>query len=452
MLNVANPLQFALPRLFNIYSFATVPSLQLVFLYGDMKVIITGFGPFEGCSENPSSAIARESVLILLSRDTRATCHADIPVSLPDVRIFVDSLHKDASADPRVMIHLGVAAKLSEVHVECCAVNEATFRVADNSGLKPAHASLIDADEFGAVRHSRLMVDDLVETLRTAGYSANTSSDAGRFLCNALYYFSLAASGHNSYTIFVHVPPLSVMPLERTSALVADLAGLISNDVAHGRVQPFVIGAAAAGPTRASHPSVSNASKSGAVAPPPTCLLSRSLIDLGFERDSITQAVFALGSDATVEAAVDFIVSGASLDARDVSPALPAESPERVKLVIVLRSAESGVVMSTGKAAAQACHAALKALRAANAGSPMARADAAEWESLGEPIVVLRSSAGEDGGLRELLNQARAAGVPAFLVRDAGKTQVTAGSITALSIGPAREGAIDALTGALKLF
>lgn len=416
-----------------------------------VEVIITGFGPFEGCAENPSSAVARDAVRILQGRETKAVCLADISVCLSEVRSFVQSLHKDASAQPRVVIHLGVAAQLSEVHVEGCAVNEASFRVADNSGHKPLSAPLIDADGVGAVRYPRLNVDALAETLRSAGYAVKPSSDAGRFLCNAIFYLSLAASCRNTFALFVHIPPLSVMPLERTSTLVADLTGLISKEIESGRVQPF--GEAAVTHTPRTPPHLQfNASKSGAVAPPPSCSLSRSLIDLGFDENSITQAVFALGSAATVEAAVEFIVSGASLGASDVSPSMSAESLERVKLVIVLRSVESGVVMSPGKAAAQACHAALKAARAANTGNPKARADAAEWESSGEPIVVLRSSASEDGGLQELLNQAKSAGVPAFLVRDAGKTQVIAGTITALSIGPARERAIDALTGALKLF
>jgi PTH2 family peptidyl-tRNA hydrolase len=53
--------------------------------------------------------------------------------------------------------------------------------------------------------------------------------------------------------------------------------------------------------------------------------------------------------------------------------------------------------------------------------------------------------------MSDLLRQAREAGIPAYLVRDAGRTVVLAGAVTCLGLGPARIAEIDALTGALSL-
>lgn len=47
--------------------------------------------------------------------------------------------------------------------------------------------------------------------------------------------------------------------------------------------------------------------------------------------------------------------------------------------------------------------------------------------------------------------QAMSMGVCAQVVRDAGRTQIAAGSATVLGVGPAPKGVVDAVTGGLKL-
>ena len=46
---------------------------------------------------------------------------------------------------------------------------------------------------------------------------------------------------------------------------------------------------------------------------------------------------------------------------------------------------------------------------------------------------------------------AKAAKLPAALVKDAGHTQIPSGTSTAVAIGPALEAEVDAITGKLKL-
>jgi peptidyl-tRNA hydrolase, PTH2 family len=53
--------------------------------------------------------------------------------------------------------------------------------------------------------------------------------------------------------------------------------------------------------------------------------------------------------------------------------------------------------------------------------------------------------------LLELERRAAEAGLSAALIRDAGRTVVAAGTATCLGIGPAEAGALDALTGELRL-
>ena len=117
---------------------------------------------------------------------------------------------------------------------------------------------------------------------------------------------------------------------------------------------------------------------------------------------------------------------------------------DEYKMVIVVRS---DLGMSTGKVAAQACHAALAAVRRLNG----SRAGAVRtWESQGEPVIVLKGDGGMEQ-LRALEGEARARGVPAASIRDAGRTEVAPGTTTVLAVGPAPKGEVDAITGHLKL-
>jgi PTH2 family peptidyl-tRNA hydrolase len=50
-----------------------------------------------------------------------------------------------------------------------------------------------------------------------------------------------------------------------------------------------------------------------------------------------------------------------------------------------------------------------------------------------------------------VVGAARAAGLPVEVVRDAGRTQVPAGTVTCAAVGPAEDDAVDAVTGELRL-
>lgn len=117
------------------------------------------------------------------------------------------------------------------------------------------------------------------------------------------------------------------------------------------------------------------------------------------------------------------------------------------KMVLVVRT---DLKMSQGKVAAQACHACLAAYRAAVASTDARQQDAlAVWETFGEAKITLKTSS--EAELLELHRRARDGGLNAEYVRDAGHTQVAAGSVTVLAIGPDESARINAVTGHLKL-
>jgi len=100
--------------------------------------------------------------------------------------------------------------------------------------------------------------------------------------------------------------------------------------------------------------------------------------------------------------------------------------------------------MGAGKLAAQVAHASLSAVEDT---SSRART---EWQGAGQTKVVL--GADSESQLFALADDADAAGLPYAIIRDAGRTQLESGTVTALAVGPASDDAVDRVTGELPLY
>ncbi|MFO8020600.1 MAG: peptidyl-tRNA hydrolase Pth2 [Promethearchaeia archaeon] len=113
------------------------------------------------------------------------------------------------------------------------------------------------------------------------------------------------------------------------------------------------------------------------------------------------------------------------------------------KQVILIRT---DLGMSTGKKCAQACHAAVSAADLVRRGK---RSIWKTWKRAGQKKVILKVKALKD--LQEIIDQLKQKDIPHFMVQDAGLTQLTPGTITALGIGPLKSREVDPITGNLKL-
>jgi peptidyl-tRNA hydrolase, PTH2 family len=112
-----------------------------------------------------------------------------------------------------------------------------------------------------------------------------------------------------------------------------------------------------------------------------------------------------------------------------------------VKLVVVVRT---DLGMGRGKIAAQVAHAAVAATLAG-----LGTTDFAAWLAEGQPKVVLKVGTADQ--LEDVVRQARAGGLPVEIISDAGRTQVTPGTLTCCALGPAETQRIDAVTAGLAL-
>jgi PTH2 family peptidyl-tRNA hydrolase len=127
--------------------------------------------------------------------------------------------------------------------------------------------------------------------------------------------------------------------------------------------------------------------------------------------------------------------SGKAVDVGDIS------QPDECKLALIVRS---DLGMSRGKMAAQAAHGAVLAVS-----SGVSKKWLKQWLAMGQTKIVLRAE--NEEALLRVASEAQAAALPVSLVRDAGRTQIDAGTLTVAAVGPAPAAAVDAITSRLKL-
>jgi PTH2 family peptidyl-tRNA hydrolase len=116
---------------------------------------------------------------------------------------------------------------------------------------------------------------------------------------------------------------------------------------------------------------------------------------------------------------------------------------EEYKQVILIRM---DLKMGTGKKCVQSSHASVSAsdlVRIKN------KPDWKNWKNTGQKKVVLKIINMEH--LEELVKKLKSQNIPYYIINDAGLTQLTPGTTTAVGIGPVLSSKVDKITGDLKL-
>jgi PTH2 family peptidyl-tRNA hydrolase len=115
-----------------------------------------------------------------------------------------------------------------------------------------------------------------------------------------------------------------------------------------------------------------------------------------------------------------------------------------MKQVIVMRT---DLGMGKGKLCAQACHASTMCAVKTHDEQPIKYV---KWllNDLYRKVVLKVDSAEE---IQRIAREADAAGVICFVVMDAGLTQIEAGSVTCIGLGPDENEKLDKIVGGLKL-
>lgn len=199
----------------------------------DLTIYMTGFGPFMGVEQNPTSTlcetfrkylqqgmvpegvdkellkefdesgIALEGLKVL--EVAAESCRSEVPEIVNHLK-----QRKAESQGDAVILHLGVASNRDAISLECRGVNEATFRVPDERGYQCCGEDVV-ADS-APVMFCSLDLPKILAEMHDRGVKCEMSTDAGRFLCNYVFFHSLhAAKPFDIPVLFVHVPPFKDM-------------------------------------------------------------------------------------------------------------------------------------------------------------------------------------------------------------------------------------------------
>lgn len=166
------------------------------------RVLITGFEPFGGYSENSSWAVAEKVAACGIEGVDVAL--AQMPVSFGRV---ATALRGEAEHHrPDLIVMLGQSASADCVKLERVALNMMDSAAGDNDGYTPNEEPI---DERGAAAlFSSLPIKSLRSAIEAVGVRVKISNSAGLYVCNRLYYEALkmCKEHHSMRAIFLHLP------------------------------------------------------------------------------------------------------------------------------------------------------------------------------------------------------------------------------------------------------
>ena len=171
-------------------------------------VLITGFGRFPGAPYNPSGPLART-----VARRQRPA-FADVTRALHIFETSYAAVDRDlpkliARHRPDIVLMFGLAGRTPFVRVETRARNTRSTLFPDVTGFRPDQREIVP-HKLAARGHAPFI--RLVAAARGSRVSTRLSRDAGRYLCNYVYWRALEASRSGTLAQFIHIPPVSRVP------------------------------------------------------------------------------------------------------------------------------------------------------------------------------------------------------------------------------------------------
>ena len=172
-------------------------------------VLVTGFGRFPGAPSNPSGPLA------LAVGKRKRPAFADVRRIVHVFETSYAAVDRDlprlmAKHRPDIVLMFGLAARTPFLRIETRARNAMSILFPDVSGHRPKDHAI--APGRPALRACAPFAR-LLGAARARGMRSRISRDAGRYLCNYVYWRALEASRSGTPLVqFVHIPPVARGP------------------------------------------------------------------------------------------------------------------------------------------------------------------------------------------------------------------------------------------------
>ena len=166
-------------------------------------VLLTGFEPFGGETENPSWEAVRplDGERIGDHRIAARLMPCVFGAAIAQLEAEIEELR------PNIVLCVGQAGGRAELSIERVAINLDDARIPDNSGTQPLDRPIVE--DGPAAYFSTLPVKAILRELRQAGIPAALSHTAGTFVCNHIFYGARHAAERSHRELragFIHIP------------------------------------------------------------------------------------------------------------------------------------------------------------------------------------------------------------------------------------------------------
>jgi pyroglutamyl-peptidase len=168
-----------------------------------VTILITGFGRFPGAPFNPSGPLAHAVA------KRRRPAFADAKRILHIFQTSYAAVDRDLpkllrAHKPDIVLMFGLAGRTAHLRVETRARNTRSILFPDITGFRPDERAIVRGEpaQSGRAPFARLLAAARATRMRSV-----PSRDAGRYLCNYVYWRALEASRSGTpLAQFVHIP------------------------------------------------------------------------------------------------------------------------------------------------------------------------------------------------------------------------------------------------------
>jgi pyroglutamyl-peptidase len=159
------------------------------------EILITAFGPFQNVDTNPSQLVLEYIKNLYDLGDAINITYHILEVSYIEVDRFIENI----SVKYDWIIHMGVASNNTIPRIEIVAKNLLNGK--DIYGFEPNNHLIQEEKEDIQSNFPSQLIDNLLLQFKN---ELILSNDAGTYLCNYIYYKSLAHFSPESKVIFIH--------------------------------------------------------------------------------------------------------------------------------------------------------------------------------------------------------------------------------------------------------